>query len=307
MEVTISYLHGKHGVEVRLMSWSRDNTHSWVRISHGSNKFVMNLNNETEIPEDQLEEYALELNAKDFACRSKGKATTQRRELAGSSPRIFPIERRNWIDNEPGKYSFSEYEVSKKVISLLPKTKPQRRELAVSSPRTLLIGKRTWTDVEPGKYSFSEYEVSKKVISLLRHSQQEHREEDGAVHFWRIKGNLQNPFPQSIHWSDDRWKACFGSRRGSKKEVSVLLWWFRFYYLFPSFSRTLRTQYCWSFIAGQYCDSERILPIYLPYWMWIQSSFYHQLWISTWRSEFEQETDSILSACWSLGQWSQRF
>ena len=57
------------------MSLNRDNTHSWVRNSHGSNKFVMNLNNdETEIPEDQLEEYALKLTAKDFACRSKAKA-----------------------------------------------------------------------------------------------------------------------------------------------------------------------------------------------------------------------------------------
>ena len=44
---------------------NRDNTHSWVRISHGSNKVVMNLNNiEQEIPEDQLEEYALKLDAK---------------------------------------------------------------------------------------------------------------------------------------------------------------------------------------------------------------------------------------------------
>ena len=41
MEVTTSYLHGKHGVEIRIMSLSRDNTDSWVRISHGSNKFVM--------------------------------------------------------------------------------------------------------------------------------------------------------------------------------------------------------------------------------------------------------------------------
>ena len=117
-----------------------DNTHSWVRISHGSNKFVMKLNNfETEIPEDQLEEYALKLSAKDFACRSKAKAKPQRREPAGSSPRIVPIERRNWID------------------------------------------------IEPGKYFFSEYEVSKKVTFLLRHSQQMHREEDGAIHLWRIK------------------------------------------------------------------------------------------------------------------------
>ena len=45
----VIYLHGKHGAEVRIMSLSRDNTHSWVRISHGSNRFVMNLsNNETE-------------------------------------------------------------------------------------------------------------------------------------------------------------------------------------------------------------------------------------------------------------------
>ena len=56
------------------MSLSRDNTDSWVRISHGSNKFVMDLkNNGTEVPEDQLEEQALKLNAKDFACRSNAK------------------------------------------------------------------------------------------------------------------------------------------------------------------------------------------------------------------------------------------
>ena len=138
--------------EVRFMSFSRDNTHSWVRISHGSNKFVMNLNNhETDIPEDQLEEYALKLSAIDLACRSKAKAKPQRRELACSSPRIVPMERRNWID------------------------------------------------IEPGNFSLSEYEVSKKVIYLLRHSQQVHREEDGAFHFWRMKENIQNPLPQSIH------------------------------------------------------------------------------------------------------------
>ena len=120
LEVATSYLHGKYGVEIRIVSLNKDNTHSWVRISHGSNKFVMNLNNnETEIPEDQLEEYALKLNAKDFACRSKAKAKPQRREPAGSLPRIVSIERRNWIVTEPGKYSFSEYEVSKKVTFFL--------------------------------------------------------------------------------------------------------------------------------------------------------------------------------------------
>ena len=60
------------------MSMNKGNSHSWVRISHGSNKFVMNLNNnEREIPEDQLEDFALQLNAKDFVCRSKAKAKPQ--------------------------------------------------------------------------------------------------------------------------------------------------------------------------------------------------------------------------------------
>ena len=50
-----------NGVEIRIWSLKRDNTHSWVR----SNKFVMNLNNhETEIPEVQPGEYALKRNAK---------------------------------------------------------------------------------------------------------------------------------------------------------------------------------------------------------------------------------------------------
>ena len=37
LEVTTTYLHGKHGVEIRIMSMNRDTTDSWDRISHGSN------------------------------------------------------------------------------------------------------------------------------------------------------------------------------------------------------------------------------------------------------------------------------
>ena len=57
LEVATSYLYGKHGVEIRFWSLSEDNTHSWVRTSHGSNKFVMDSNNnDTEVLEDQLED-----------------------------------------------------------------------------------------------------------------------------------------------------------------------------------------------------------------------------------------------------------
>ena len=80
---------------------------------------------------------------------------------------------------------------------------------------------RNWIGMEPGKHSLSAYEVSKKVIHLLRHSQQVQREDDGAVHFWRIKENLQSQFPQIPHWSE-KLESMLGSRRRSKKEISVL-------------------------------------------------------------------------------------
>ena len=75
--------------------------------------------NEQEIPEVQLEEYALELDASDFACRSKAKAKPHRREPADSSTKMIHIGERYWTDVEPGEYSISESAVSKKLIRFL--------------------------------------------------------------------------------------------------------------------------------------------------------------------------------------------
>ena len=97
------------------------------------------------------------------------------------------------------------------------KSKTTKKRTCRLFPRIVPIGRRTWTDIEPGKYSFSDYEVSKKVMCLLRHSQHVHREEDGAVHFWRIKENLQNQFPHSPHWSDSKWKKNMTGGGGNKK------------------------------------------------------------------------------------------
>ena len=38
LEVTTCCLQGKYGVEIRIESANKDNSHSWVRISHGMNK-----------------------------------------------------------------------------------------------------------------------------------------------------------------------------------------------------------------------------------------------------------------------------
>ena len=58
----------------------------------------------------------------------KGKAKPQRREPAGYSPSVIPMNARNWIDIEPGNHSLSAYEISKKVIHLLRHSQQVQRE-----------------------------------------------------------------------------------------------------------------------------------------------------------------------------------
>ena len=67
----------------------------------------------------QFEEYALRLNAGDFASLSKAEAKPQRRDSASSPTIITLIGKRTWTNVEPGEYTISVYEVSKKLIRLL--------------------------------------------------------------------------------------------------------------------------------------------------------------------------------------------
>ena len=129
LEVTTSCLYGKHGVEIRIWSLIEDNTQSWVRISHGSIKIVIDSNNNnTEVPADLPEEQASQLKVKDFAARSKAKAKPPRREPVDYSPSIIPMNERKCIDIEQGNSSFSAYEISKKVIHLLRHSQIVQRE-----------------------------------------------------------------------------------------------------------------------------------------------------------------------------------
>ena len=91
-------------------------------------------------------------------------------------------------------------------------------------------------------------------------------------------------------------ESMFGSRRRSKKGDSSTVLMIQGQLFFPSSSRTFRTQSYWSFITGQCCGSEQILPIHLPFCMCVQSSFCHQLWTNTRRSKLEQETDRQYSS-----------
>ena len=121
LEVTTCCLQGKNGVEVRIESVNKDNSHSWVRISHGLNKLVPHLidkeydDNEQETSETKTEVFALKTEVFAFAAKAK-----PRRSLtACSSSRTVPILERIWIDIEPGAQFDQAYPVAKRINTLL--------------------------------------------------------------------------------------------------------------------------------------------------------------------------------------------
>ena len=80
LEITTSYLYGKHGIEVRIWSLRKDNSQSWVRISYGSKIFVIDSNyNNTEVPADLPEEQASQPIVKVFHSQIKGKSKTTKK------------------------------------------------------------------------------------------------------------------------------------------------------------------------------------------------------------------------------------
>ena len=56
-EVTTSFRHFKYGIEIRIWSVNQDNSHSWVRISYGTIKYVVDsIQDNTQIPVEPQEE-----------------------------------------------------------------------------------------------------------------------------------------------------------------------------------------------------------------------------------------------------------
>ena len=129
MEVTTSFQHFKYGIEIRIESVNKDSSHSWVRISYGTVKYVIDSIEEenSEIPADPQEEQTPQTSTSVVAARSKAKAKPQPREFAGTTATI-PIHQRRWIDIEPSKQDLASYDLSKKVINLLRHNQTVQRE-----------------------------------------------------------------------------------------------------------------------------------------------------------------------------------
>ena len=128
LEVTTSFQHFKYGIEIRISSVSQDNSQSWVRISYGTVKYVVDsIQDNTEIPADPQEERVPQTSIKVVAARSKAKAKPQPRVLVGTTANI-PIHERRWIDIEPSEQNLASYDLSKKVINLLRHNQTLQRE-----------------------------------------------------------------------------------------------------------------------------------------------------------------------------------
>ena len=127
LEVTTSFQHFKYGIEIRIKSVTQDNSQSWVRISYGTVKYVIDsIENNTENPAYPQEEQTPQANTSVVAARSKAKAKPQPRELAGTT--TIPLRERRWIEIEPSKQDLDSYDLSKKVINLLRHNQTLLRE-----------------------------------------------------------------------------------------------------------------------------------------------------------------------------------
>ena len=209
-EATTCCLQGKYGVEIVIKSLNKDNSHSWVRISHGLNKLVTNLNNkdqddnEQETSEKQFEEHALKLNASDFASRSKAKAKPQRRDSASSSTRTIPIGARTWTDVEPGKYSLNDYPVSKKTDS--------------SSSSWKSTSRQWWSDwiLENKRWSSETFCVLPSLVWRKveeQHGRRRRRKGKISVLFWFFRNNCVPPSSSRSFRTQSYWSFITGQCR----------------------------------------------------------------------------------------------
>ena len=128
LEVTTSFQQFKYGIEIRIESVNQDSFHSWVRISYGTVKYMIDsIEDDTENLADSQEEQIPQTSTRVVAAKSKAKSKPQPRGLVGT-PATIPIHERRWIDIEPSEQNLASYDLSKKVINLLRHNQSLQRE-----------------------------------------------------------------------------------------------------------------------------------------------------------------------------------
>ena len=125
LEVTTSFQHFKFGIEIRIWSVNQDNSQSWVRISCGTIKYVVDSISRQHRNSCGSTRRASTTNKHQGCCsqiKGKSKTTTE------STTATIPMHERRWIDIEPSEQNLASYDLSKKVINLLRRNQTLQRE-----------------------------------------------------------------------------------------------------------------------------------------------------------------------------------
>ena len=134
LEVAISYHQGKHGVEIRINSLSKDGSRSWIRNSDGLNRFVRDLTEKVRVCEN---EQNTSTGTEKPVAKSRPKQVST--PSSSSTAMTIPIHLGKWIDVELGTQNSRSYEVAKKMhTSLRHEPLPSEGDCAIEFRRLKL-------------------------------------------------------------------------------------------------------------------------------------------------------------------------
>ena len=119
--------------------------------------------------------------------------------------------------NLAGPQEEQDVPASSEVVAARSKAKAEPQPRESTGTTTIPLSERIWIDIEPSKQDLESHNLSKKVINLLRHNQKLHREQDGAIQFYKIKFHLREYSLPIQNWSDNRWIACLAAGGGPKR------------------------------------------------------------------------------------------
>ena len=117
------------------------------------------------------------------------------------------------------------------------------------------------------------------------------------LNFCKIKFYFRNHHSQIQNWSDDRWKACLSAGGGSKRRYQYCSDYLGLIiYLRALQGHSGSNLLIESGVTRQCVDWTWNVPLHLPRGKQFQSLFHYQKWTGTWRLNFEQQTNSVLSS-----------
>ena len=120
LEFTTCCLKCKYGVEIRIWSMSKDNSHSWVIISHDVNKNGQDLNNnEKEISEIQFGKKRLNCMLMILQVDQRQKQIHKNEILSAHPQEPYLLKKKTLTDVDLGKQSLSDHPVPKQLSTLL--------------------------------------------------------------------------------------------------------------------------------------------------------------------------------------------